>query len=105
MEIKPIDYSLTDREDMVQDIMGHTLFLLMSALQTENVTVVLDSCFSGGGIRGNLTIRSRDNGNAELQIASTEKEYQQHWLSKLNLSNEEFKRRRQVIQKVNSHEI
>jgi uncharacterized caspase-like protein len=30
------------------DIMGHTLFLLMYALQTENVTVVLDSCHSGG---------------------------------------------------------
>ncbi|MEM6403263.1 MAG: caspase family protein, partial [Cyanobacteria bacterium P01_D01_bin.116] len=42
----------------VRDIMGRTLFLLMSALQTENVTAVLDSCFSGGGTRGNLVVRA-----------------------------------------------
>ncbi len=42
----------------VQDIMGHTLFLLMSALKTENVTVVLDCCHAGGGTRGNLRVRS-----------------------------------------------
>ena len=45
----------------VQDIMGHTLFLLMSALKTENVTVVLDSCFSGGATRESR-VRSRDGG-------------------------------------------
>ncbi|MEW6496415.1 MAG: caspase family protein, partial [Cyanobacteriota bacterium] len=39
---------------VAQDIMGRTLFLLMSALNTENVTAVLDSCFSGGGTRGNF---------------------------------------------------
>ncbi|MEO0844566.1 MAG: caspase family protein, partial [Cyanobacteria bacterium J06643_5] len=41
-----------DAEGRVTDIMGRTLFLLMSALKTENVTAVLDSCFSGGGTRG-----------------------------------------------------
>jgi hypothetical protein len=28
--------------------------------KTENVTVVLDSCHSGGGTRGNIRVRSRD---------------------------------------------
>ena len=78
----------------VKDIMGHTLFLLTSALQTENVTMVLDCCYSGGTTRGNLRVRSRySNGN--LQIIAAEKEYQQQWLSKLNLSPQEFRQRRQ----------
>jgi hypothetical protein len=79
----------------VQDIMGHTLFLLMSALQTENVTVVLDSCHSGAGTRGNLRIRSR-SGGSQLQPIDAERAYQQQWLQKLNLSPEEFKRRLQA---------
>ena len=77
----------------VSDIMGHTLFLLMSALKTENVTVVLDSCHSGGGTRGNFRIRSR-SGGSQLQPLEAERNYQQEWLTKLNLSPTEFKKRR-----------
>ncbi len=73
----------------VKDIMGHTLFLLMSALPTESVTVVLDSCHSGGGMRGNLRVRSR-TGGAILQADPAEFEYQKQWLSRLNLSPAEF---------------
>ena len=44
----PVDAQLPtgfpDKGGVVQDIMGHTLFLLMSAVQSENFTVVLDSC-------------------------------------------------------------
>lgn len=84
---------------VVQDIMGRTLFLLMYALQTENVTVVLDSCYSGGGTRGNLQIRSV-RGGSQLQATPTEQEYQQRWLSTLNLSPEDYKRlRRQGVAK------
>ncbi|HEY9613159.1 caspase family protein [Allocoleopsis sp.] len=84
---------------VVQDIMGHTLFLLMYALKTENVTVVLDSCYSGGGTRGNLQIRSV-RGGSQLQIANTEREYQQRLLSMTNLSPDDFKRlRRQGVAK------
>lgn len=72
----------------VQDIMGHTLFLLMSALKTENVTVVLDSCFSGGATR-EARVRSRDGGKNVL-VSSNEKSYQQEWLSRLKMSPEEF---------------
>ncbi len=74
---------------IVDDIMGHTLFLLMSALPTENVTAVLDSCHSGGGTRGNMTVRSRAGGK-KLQASSAEFEYQEQWLKRLNLSKEEF---------------
>jgi Caspase domain/Domain of unknown function (DUF4384) len=91
---------------VVQDIMGHTLFLLMSALQSEQVTVVLDSCHSGGGTRGNLRVRSPEGidlvrGNGIALTASPEEfEYQTQWLSRLNLSPEEFiHRRREGIAK------
>ncbi|HEY9874439.1 MAG TPA: caspase family protein [Candidatus Obscuribacterales bacterium] len=79
---------------VVNDIMGHTLFLLMYALQTENVTVVLDSCHSGGGKRGNLIVRAAAGGE-QLKPSQAEIEYQQQWLRKLNLTSEEYKKKRQ----------
>ncbi len=78
---------------IVQDITGHTLFLLMAALQTENVTVVLDCCHSGGAKRGNLQVRTV-RGGAQFQASSQEREYQQQWLSRLNLTPDEFKQQR-----------
>ena len=72
----------------VQDIMGHTLFLLMSALKTENVTVVLDSCFAGEAKRDSQ-VRFRDGGQNAL-VSDIEHDYQQQWLSRLQLSPEEF---------------
>lgn len=73
---------------VVQDIMGHTLFLLMSALKTENFTAILDSCYSGGATRDSRT-RSRDGGE-KILISSAEKSYQEQWLSRLKWSHEEF---------------
>jgi hypothetical protein len=73
----------------VQDIMGHTLFLLMSALKTENVTVVLDSCFSGAAARDNVVLRTRSGGK-NILISPDEKKYQEQWLSKLNLNRQKF---------------
>ncbi|MDB9313500.1 caspase family protein [Spirulina sp. CS-785/01] len=72
----------------VADIMGHTLFLLMSAIQTENFTAVLDSCFSGAATR-DFRVRSRDGGE-KIQIAPQEKAYQEQWLSRLDWSEEEY---------------
>src|SRR5919202_560679 len=80
---------------VVQDIMGHTLFLLMSAVQSENFTAVLDSCFSGGGTRGNVALPSRDGGS-QLQISPTEKAYQQQWLSRLKMSPQAFIQQRRA---------
>ncbi|MFB2882409.1 caspase family protein [Floridanema aerugineum] len=87
----PID-TVTPDKNVVKDIMGKTLFLLMSAVQTENLTVVLDSCFSGGADRGNLVVRSarfeRETNN--IQVASEELEYQQQWLTRLKISPDKF---------------
>jgi hypothetical protein len=83
----------------VQHIMGHTLFLLMSALKTENVTVVLDSCHSGGGTRGILRVRSVDGGEL-LQPSQIELDYQRQWLGRLGMSSQDFiQKRRQNIAK------
>jgi Caspase domain/Domain of unknown function (DUF4384) len=82
----------------VNDITGHTLFLLMSALQTENVTAILDCCHAGGGTRGNFLVRAipRMGGSEQFLPSSTEKQYQQQWLSRLKLSPEEFIKRRRA---------
>ncbi len=67
------------------DITGHTLWLLMQAINTENVTFILDSCHSGGARKGILTVRSRlgnrelnrtENSNIQLLASPQEQEYQ-----------------------------
>ncbi|HAX77730.1 MAG TPA: peptidase C14 [Cyanobacteria bacterium UBA11372] len=91
----PID-TFTETPNIVRDIMGQTLFLLMSAVPTENLTIVLDSCYSGGGDRGNLVIRSaRLDRGGDKQASPEEFEYQQKWLKQLNLSPQEFQQRRE----------
>lgn len=94
--IVPID-TVTADKNVVKDIMGKTLFLLMSAVQTENLTVVLDSCFSGGGDRGNLVVRSarfeRETENIKVDVA--ELEYQQKWLTQFNFSLQKFQQLRE----------
>lgn len=88
----PVDGSLPrgypEAGGTVKDIMGHTLFLLMSALNTENVTVILDSCFAGGGTR-ETRVRSRDGGQ-KILVSPDEKAYQEQWLSRLKMSPEDF---------------
>lgn len=92
----PIDTVTPDR-NVVKDIMGKTLFLLMSAVQTENLTVVLDSCYSGGGDRGNLVVRSArfERETENITVDSAELEYQQKLLSQLNFSPDKFQELRQ----------
>ncbi|MDB9526377.1 caspase family protein [Oscillatoria sp. CS-180] len=77
----------------VDDITGHTIFLLGSAIPTENFTMVLDSCHSGGAKRGNLIIRARPGGS-DLTMSEVELAYQDDLRSRLNISPEEFIRRR-----------
>ncbi|MBE9129320.1 MULTISPECIES: caspase family protein [unclassified Coleofasciculus] len=93
----PVDSALPDgypnQGGVVEDIMGHTLFLLMSALPTENFTAILDSCFSGAATR-KFRVRARDGGS-NIQISPLEKDYQEKWLSRLGWSREEFVRRYQ----------
>jgi len=69
----PVDDSAAVTSGNVDDIMGRSLFLLMSSLQTDNFTAVLDSCHSGGGTRGNIRIRAA-RGGLELDIKPSDKE-------------------------------
>ncbi|MDY6940898.1 MAG: caspase family protein [Cyanobacteriota bacterium] len=99
----PVDGSLPEGYPevggTVKDIMGHTLFLLMAALKTENVTVVLDSCFAGGATREDSRVRSRAGGS-NLQISPAEKAYQQAWLARMDWTRDEFvERYRQSVAK------
>ncbi|NEO86105.1 MAG: DUF4384 domain-containing protein [Spirulina sp. SIO3F2] len=73
----------------VKDIMGQTLFLLMSALgrKTENITAVLDSCYSGGGARGETIVRAGQPGR---RVREAEFDYQRSLLQRLNLSPAQF---------------
>ena len=71
----------------------------MASLDTENITFVLDSCYSGGARQGILTLRSRPgdaelfrsaNNNIQLQASTQEQEYQRQLQARLNLTNSEF---------------
>jgi Caspase domain/Domain of unknown function (DUF4384) len=85
--IMPID--ARNQPGSACDIMGHTIFLLMYALKTENVTIILDSCHSGGGKRGNFVIRSYEDSYL-LPPCAEEIKYQNQWLEKLSLSPQKF---------------
>jgi hypothetical protein len=87
------DYRNVDQS--VDDIMGKTLFLLMSALKTENVTVVLDCCYSGGGTRGSERVRA-DASNALYQPSANEIAYQKNWMRKLGISSQQLRDRRKA---------
>ena len=96
----PWDSDLPPGGGEVNDITSGTLFLLIKALQTENVTVVLDSCYAGGGTRGNLVIRSRPGqaelllrsgqGDAKLVASQLERDYQTQKLAELKLSRADW---------------
>jgi len=76
----------------VDDIMGKTLFLLSLALPTEHLAMVLDSCYSGGGIRGNVVVRaltSRHTRPSQRELA-----YQDQWMARLNLEPADLLQRR-----------
>ncbi|MGF1522577.1 MAG: caspase family protein [Leptolyngbyaceae cyanobacterium] len=79
--------------DRVDDIMGKTLFLLSLALPTDAVTLVLDSCHAGGGIRGNTLVRALENANA--QPSDQELDYQRQWMNQLELDEETLRIKRQ----------
>ena len=100
------DESGRNRDKVVSDIMGRTLFLLTSALKTPNVTIVLDSCYAGGGIRGDTRVRSADPNDPnvlaflrsefEFRASQAELEYQDRWISQLNLTPKVVKQQRDI---------
>ena len=79
--------------NQVDDITGKTLFLMSLALPTEYVTLVLDSCYAGGGIRGNSVVRALDNPDA--RASERELDYQAQWMSRLNIEPATLLERRQ----------
>jgi len=89
----PADCNLSDRND----IMGRTLFLLSSQLQTDYFTMVLDSCHSGGGTRGNQVVRAlvQRNGEPFAKPSQEELDYQAAQLEKLGWSSDKFQELRQ----------
>jgi hypothetical protein len=95
----PVDSSL-QRDRSVPDITGNTLWLLLAALKTENVTVVIDASHASGVIGGDVpssspeitTGKSRSGGTP--QPNAQERAYQQQWLERLGLSSSQFKERR-----------
>ncbi len=85
----PMDVDANNRND----IMGKTLFLLSSQVNTDNFTMVLDSCHSGGGTRGNHIVRSLPRLNkAEptAQPSTAELNYQEQQMRKLGLTREKL---------------
>ncbi|MDB9312548.1 caspase family protein [Spirulina sp. CS-785/01] len=89
----PADSTISGN-NTVADIMGQTLFLLMYALRqkTDNVAVILDSCHSGGGTRGEVLVRAAE---AAQRVSEAEYAYQQTLLNRLNLTPEQFQGERE----------
>jgi hypothetical protein len=79
----------------VKGILGHTLLMMRAALPTENVTLVLDCCYAGGGKRGNVIMRSQVT-DLEVRtgtappITQAEGEFQQTLLSRLGWSPQQL---------------
>jgi Caspase domain len=85
----PMDSRLNNRND----IMGRSIFLLSKQIQTDAFTMVLDSCHSGGGTRGNSTVRALRMGRSNEPIAKpspAELQYQEIQMGKLKLSQPEL---------------
>jgi len=96
--IVPMDGSKPD----VGDIMSRSLFLLLSALQTDNVTMILDSCYAAAGIRGTVRYRAIDSRFIQQfpNPSAAEIAYQDQWLSRLGWTKAQFlDRRKQGIAK------
>lgn len=82
-------------DQSVDDIMGKTLFLLISALKTENVTAILDCCYAGGGTRGAERVRA-DANNVLYPPSAAELDYQKSWMQKLGLTPTQLRDRRKA---------
>ena len=86
--------------DRLPVITGRSLFLLMRKLQTNNVTTILDSCHSGGGLRGNALVRAVPSdlraSNGIWQATAQEFELQEQLLAEAGLSPAAFLKERQA---------
>ncbi len=96
--ILPYDHTVTE-SSKTNFITGTTLFLLRSTFKTNNVTFILDCCYAGGGIRGDVRIRS-----VEAPIGGgfypnlEELKYQKQWMNKLNITQSQLNQYRKTQQ-------
>jgi hypothetical protein len=84
----PVD-RFPNADGEVSDITESTLWLLMAGINTEKVTIVLDTSFYGRISRGGLGIISNST-SGKYQVSREEKAYQDKWLTRLGLSRTEF---------------
>ncbi|HEY9665813.1 MAG TPA: caspase family protein, partial [Coleofasciculaceae cyanobacterium] len=90
----PADSSLQPHRS-VPDITGQTLWLLLTALKTANVTVVIDT-HPSSVISNNTWLSSpptpveKSRTDTASQLNASEQAYQQQWLKRLGLSPSEF---------------
>ncbi len=97
----PVD-SILQPDGSVPDITRHTLWLLLLALKTENVTVVIDASHTGDVRSSNLCCSTPSLATEQshcgnpLSMSTQEKIYQQQWLSRLALSPSAFRERRRT---------
>lgn len=94
--IVPMDVLEGVSEGEANVITGNTIFLLSHALKTDNVTLVLDSCYSGGGVRGNLVYRATfgDDENP-IRASQTEQSFQEQLIEELGLTRDRVQQMRQ----------
>ncbi|NEP09372.1 MAG: DUF4384 domain-containing protein [Symploca sp. SIO2C1] len=83
----PFD-STVNSDGSVSDITQATLWLLMAALKTENVTFVLDTNYAGWG--RSETLPAASGSPVQPRVSAEEKAYQQQCLAQLGLSPAEF---------------
>lgn len=92
----PVTLRSDGETSVVADIMGRSLFLLTNAIQTDNVTMVLDSCYSGAGTRGNTVVRAIPRlTHGAATVSEAELELQQQFLADADISPEDFEDLRQ----------
>jgi hypothetical protein len=92
----PMD-SLLQPDGTILEITGQTLWLLIAALKTENVTVVIDVKQPGNivdeAVSSASTLVEAQQSRPKTRISSLETAYQQQWLERLSLSPTEFQQR------------
>lgn len=84
----PNDRTTTD--GIVPDISEETLFYLKEQINTENITLILDSCYSGGALRGNAVkvrfLNDRPNLKGSASLSPEELDLQKELKAKLQQS-------------------
>lgn len=90
----PFD-SAPNSDGAVGDITQSLLWLLMAGINTEKVTLVLDSCLAGRSSRGGLGVVSNFN-SGKYRVSQEEISDRNGWLRRLGLSNDELSRQRNI---------